>query len=108
MKRSLANIPFLNLDDFSCVITREDAIPVKPEPDGVLFAAERFGVPPEKLLVVGDYIYDVEAGHRAGSYTVFVDNLQSRVFPAPQSDYTVSDLRSLIYILHPYLNSHAG
>jgi len=108
VKRSLENMPFLRLDDFSCVITREDEIPVKPEPDGVLVAAKRFGVTPAEMLVVGDYLYDVEAGHRAGSYTVFVDNLSSRADPAPQSDFTISDLRSLICLLHPYLNPHSG
>ncbi len=104
VKRSVQNIPSLALEDFACVITREDEVAVKPEPDGVIEAAARFGVAADRVVVVGDYLYDIEAGRRAGAMTVFVDNLAHRSFPAPDADYVVADLRSLISILHPYLD----
>jgi len=102
VERSIENLPFVRLEDFSCVITRDDDIPVKPEPAGVIAAASQFGVAPNELMVVGDYLYDIEAGRNAGAVTVFVDNLPSRGFAAPDADFTIADLRSLIPILHSH------
>jgi HAD superfamily hydrolase (TIGR01509 family) len=54
---------------FSQVVTREDA-PVKPDPGGVLLIAERWELPPEQIVVIGDYLFDLQAGRRAGSRSV--------------------------------------
>lgn len=97
--RSLEQIDCCDLNDFACVITRDDNVRVKPEPDGVIEIARRIGVSPTTLLVVGDFIYDVEAGARAGARTVFLDVIPNRTFPAPEADFVISDLRSLMLVL---------
>ena len=99
--RSCSVIPKLDIGLFSCVVTRDDPIPVKPAPDGVIYAASLMRVPLGDTLVVGDYIYDIEAGQRAGARTCFIDALRSRSYAAPEADFVVSDLRSLIAIMQP-------
>ena len=47
------------------VITRDEGNP-KPDPQGLLKIAQDFKVKPSEMLFVGDYIYDLQAGLRAG------------------------------------------
>ncbi|MGL4463732.1 MAG: HAD family hydrolase [Planctomycetia bacterium] len=56
---------------FETVYAREDAKP-KPDPDGVMRIAAEWSVEPAALLVVGDYLHDVEAGGRAGAVTALI------------------------------------
>lgn len=46
-----------------------DGFPSKPEPDVVLKSLEKFGVPPEECLMIGDSAPDMAAGRRAGVKT---------------------------------------
>ena len=102
VRRSLERITCCKESDFSSLITRDDNIPVKPDPAGVIETARRLGTKPDRVLVVGDYIYDIEAGRRAGATTVFLDALPDRHFAAPASDHVIGDLRSLTSILARY------
>ena len=54
------------------ILGRDDAAP-KPAPDGVRLLLERWGVPPDRAVMVGDYRFDREAGRAAGAATVLVD-----------------------------------
>ncbi|GAA5215033.1 HAD family hydrolase [Corallincola platygyrae] len=47
------------------VITREDA-PPKPDPEALLRVARQWHLAVEKILYVGDYLYDIQAAKRAG------------------------------------------
>ena len=102
VERSLEQISCCTADMFDCLITRDDDIPVKPEPDGVIEAARRMATKPERMMVVGDYIYDIDAGIKAGALTIFLDATPDRQFAAPIADFTIGDLRSLMF--HPRLN----
>ncbi|WP_105201324.1 MULTISPECIES: HAD family hydrolase [unclassified Pseudoalteromonas] len=46
------------------VLTRDDA-PAKPNPSALLHIAERWQMPVQHLLYVGDYKYDIQAAHNA-------------------------------------------
>ncbi len=70
---SMANFPEGCLDTFRTVICRDDEYEVKPSSAGVLRAAEVFDVAPDEIVVIGDYLYDVQAGNNAGALTVFLD-----------------------------------
>jgi len=74
VETALRQFSRLSRDDFDIVITRDDPLQPKPHPEGVLKAAEAFGVPPETLLLVGDFDFDIEAGRRAGALTVLLDD----------------------------------
>ena len=74
IQRALDNFPRLTTEDFDLVLAREAQPRPKPAPDGVLLAARRLHVDPSRLLVVGDYVFDLEAGRAAGALTVLLRN----------------------------------
>jgi HAD superfamily hydrolase (TIGR01509 family) len=74
VRRALARFRDLDAGDLDVIVTRDDGIPPKPTPDGVLHAAAAMGVPPEETLVVGDYVLDMEAGRAAGALTAYLTN----------------------------------
>ncbi len=81
---------------FDVVIARDDAEP-KPSPQPVRLIAQRLGLAPDRLLVVGDYKFDIMSGQAAGSATA----LLCRADPPPdvRPDYVIRSLRELIPIL---------
>ncbi len=72
--RALENFPSIGPSDFDVIISRDDAILPKPHPDGIRLAARKMGVSAGETLVVGDFHFDIDAGLRAGSPTVFLTN----------------------------------
>ena len=55
-------------DRFPVVIGFEDVSEPKPHPEGVLKALEQLGVPPERSLMVGDSVLDIQAAKAAGCW----------------------------------------
>lgn len=56
---------------FDPVLAREDA-PYKPSPEGIWHICAAWGVAPAEVLMVGDYLYDLQAGRSAGTRTALV------------------------------------
>ncbi|HUP57909.1 MAG TPA: HAD family hydrolase [Bdellovibrionota bacterium] len=50
--------------------SKDDAESSKPDPDIVVAAMRKLGLPPESLIMLGDTPYDIEAASRAGIRTV--------------------------------------
>jgi hydrogenase expression/formation protein HypE len=88
----------ISLADFSVVLTRESAGSHKPSPDGVRKAARQFGVDLDEILVVGDYLFDVQAGMRAGAVTALLTNGGNEA-PPIRPDYVISALPEIAGIL---------
>jgi len=59
-------------EPFDVVVTGYEVIRHKPAPDIVLEAAKRLRTDPKRCVVVGDSPLDVQAGKRAGSFTLAV------------------------------------
>jgi pyrophosphatase PpaX len=57
---------------FDVIVTGYEVAKHKPAPDIVLEATRRLGVNPAECVVVGDSPFDVQAGRRAGSFTIAV------------------------------------
>lgn len=53
------------------ILGRGEAIP-KPDPDGLLHLARRWGVASSELLMVGDYLHDLQCARAAGVANVLV------------------------------------
>ena len=53
------------------VLGRDEALP-KPDADGIRKLASSWDTCPEELVVVGDYLHDLVAGHAAGAATIHV------------------------------------
>lgn len=54
------------------VLGRDEALP-KPDPDGLHRLMGLWGAAGATTVMVGDYLYDLQAGRRAGALTVHVD-----------------------------------
>jgi pyrophosphatase PpaX len=51
---------------FDAVITVEDTVKPKPDPEPVRVALERLGSAPEEAIMIGDSVFDVQCARRAG------------------------------------------
>ncbi len=82
---------------FDHAITREYPF-MKPRPEPVLHMIEKWDVAPDKTLVVGDYIHDIECGKAAGAKTCFFANPGMTSY-AEFADYSVSSFEELMKII---------
>ncbi|MBT8373654.1 MAG: HAD family hydrolase [Deltaproteobacteria bacterium] len=95
IKKSFKNFKKIKAADFDVIVTRDDPVRPKPDADGVVLAAKKMQVKVKEMLVVGDFLFDIQAGENAGSTTVFLDNGLKHDFPNPKSDFTISQLDEL-------------
>jgi len=99
IKKAFENFNKIVLSDFDVVISRDSPVRPKPDPEGIFLAAERLEIATKNIVMVGDYIFDIEAGERAGAITVFLDNRpegEKTAFPGGlKSDFTISGLEEL-------------
>ena len=73
VREALKNFDGVHLDDFDIVITRDDPAKPKPSPEGILLAARKLNVEPRHILMVGDFVFDIDAGRNAGTLTALLD-----------------------------------
>ncbi len=99
VKTALANFARVRPSDFSVIVARDHVRRPKPDPEGVRQAARRMGVPPAALLVVGDYVFDIEAGQRAGARTAFLETADTIKRPDPPADFTLRALGDVAGII---------
>jgi len=95
VERALQNFETIEISDFDLIITRDTPVKRKPNPAGVLMAAQQLKVDVDRLLMVGDFVFDVQAGRDAGSLTVFLDNGRASDSHKIASDFTISHLEEL-------------
>lgn len=75
------------------VLGRHDALP-KPDPDGIRKLSDRWGITGSEIVMVGDYLFDLQSGRAAGAATVHVD--RTRGFHWPEfTDVAVRTLEEL-------------
>lgn len=67
----------------------------KPHPHGILMAADRLGVEPERCLYVGDQLFDVQAAQAAGMPCCIVRGSFTPDTALQQADIVVESLREL-------------
>ena len=60
--QALQNFHPLGPADFDILVTRDDPVSPKPSGAGLLWGARRLHVRPQETLMVGDFIYDCQAG----------------------------------------------
>ena len=108
IKRSFHNFKKIKFSDFDVIITRDDPVKPKPYADGVILAANKLKVDAKELVIVGDFIFDIQAGKNAGSITVFLNNGLKHDFSDPDSDYTISQLGELKKVIRPGLPFSSG
>ena len=93
--RAFQNFCEIDQTWFHVIISRDSAVPPKPAPDGVLLAARAMCVDAARMLMVGDYVLDVQAGEAAGAITVFLEDHWSLEEFGVTADFVIRDLREL-------------
>ena len=74
VRRALSRFRDLDADDFDVIVTRDDEIPPKPAPDGVLHAARRWACRPRRRSWSATTSSTCEAGRAAGAVTAYLTN----------------------------------
>lgn len=99
IREAMKNFRGVSAGDFAAVISRESPYRPKPHPDGILAAARELGAEPGEILVVGDFVFDVEAGAAAGAVTALITNggEPGKIGVAP--DYVIASLREIAAII---------
>lgn len=108
IKRALENFSNISASDFDLIVTRDDPVRPKPSGEGILYAARKLKLRLGELVVVGDYVFDIEAGQDAGVATILLDR---GAIPDPTSlnaDFVVQSLQALRGVLRMGLPLEAG
>jgi HAD superfamily hydrolase (TIGR01549 family) len=108
IERALDNFSHIESSDFDLIVSRDDRMEPKPHPAGILYAAEYFRVSPANLLMVGDYVFDIDAGNRAQTPTVLITNGKKMPGFSCHPDVTVADLNELKEFIRLHLPLPAG
>lgn len=79
------------------VLGRHDAQP-KPDPHGLAILSTRWGATGRSMVMVGDYLFDLQSGRASGAATVHVDRSGSFRWPE-LTDIAVESLDELAELL---------
>jgi len=64
--RAASELVLRGFQEYDLLLTRDDVPRVKPDPDHVLRSLAPFGARAERAVLVGDHVYDMQAGRAAG------------------------------------------
>jgi HAD superfamily hydrolase (TIGR01509 family) len=84
------NIPF--------AFTRETG-PMKPDPSAVIQITKTLRISAENSLVVGDYLFDIQAGREAGAKTALLVHNDNLPDYANLADYIIHNLLEIVDII---------
>ncbi|OQA01496.1 MAG: Pyrophosphatase PpaX [Planctomycetes bacterium ADurb.Bin412] len=89
---------------FDGIVTREDG-PYKPDPFPVACACQQMRVRAEAAVVVGDYVFDLMSGRRAGARTVLLGTHKSYQKFTDHADFVILNLAELPGVIENLENS---
>lgn len=78
---------------FDAVVTREFPV-MKPHPDTVRHILQQWAMPADRVLMVGDYVHDLECGRAAGTATCFFHNPGHTDYSS-EADFVVRSMAEL-------------
>lgn len=93
---SLETLEAAGISDFfshNDIVCREKTIP-KPNPDGILYLMKQWNAFPEETIMVGDYLFDLEAGKKANVETIYIDPSGSFPF-LKEANYHITKLEDI-------------
>ncbi|KAK9456490.1 HAD-like domain-containing protein [Dipodascopsis uninucleata] len=84
---------------FHPIVTREFK-PPKPSPAGILHIAKHWNIDPKNMIMVGDSVDDMLAGHHAGCATILLESdVNGHLKEAPETDAVVPRLDYIINLI---------
>lgn len=84
-------LPFFNLDH---IITRDSAAP-KPDPEGLLRLKSTWRCSSDEMIMIGDYIYDLQVGKAANTETIYIDPSGEFIY-REQATYCVQQMDHIL------------
>lgn len=96
---TLETLRAANLKKFfhdSYIVSRDHATP-KPSPEGIHILLDKWKASPNDAVMVGDYIFDLEAGKNAGLQTIYVDPKGEFIF-RDHADFCIKELDEILEI----------
>jgi len=99
MERLLGCLPALG-DLIDGLVTDEDVVRSKPDPEPYLTAARLLGVDPARCVVVEDSLNGLRSGRAAGAYVVGIATTNSRDAIAPLSDIVLDTAADICTVLN--------
>lgn len=91
--------------EYDELVTATDVAGGRPEPDMILFAAEKFGVNPSAVIKVGDSVIDIEEGKNAGcalSIGITTGAHTVQQLQSANPDHIIDNLLDLLPIIDRY------
>ena len=95
VERALQNFEAIDISCFDVIVSRETPVRLKPSGDGIILAAETLKVDVKQILMVGDFVFDIQAGQTAGCMTAFLDYGTVSGTRKVESDFIVSSLEEI-------------
>ena len=93
-QQTLAQVKLASFFAHQDIIGRDRAR-AKPSPAGIKCLLERWRGRPDQSVMVGDWVFDAQAGRSAGAATVLLDPV-GRTSWRPFADLVIRDLRELL------------
>lgn len=84
--------------EFDMIMGR-DCGPVKPDAFGVLKLAREFGVSPQQVLVVGDYLHDLQAATAAGAHPVLIKTHKNYTEFLDYAEFEINSIGDVIAVI---------
>jgi beta-phosphoglucomutase-like phosphatase (HAD superfamily) len=82
-------------DAFDVIVSGDDVVRGKPEPEIYLLAAERLGVAAERCVAIEDSPHGVQSAHRAGMFVLGVRTPVTAHLPLDGAHRVVDSLADL-------------
>lgn len=101
---ALSHFEGLKVADFDLIISRDDPVKPKPSGQGILLAAQKLQIAPGQILMVGDFVFDIQAGIDAGALTALLNNGHEATPVPPGCDFKISrldDIKSILQLGRP-------
>lgn len=108
IQRALQNFYDIDLSYFDVIISRDTPVQIKPSGDGILLAAKTLNVDVDQLIMVGDYVFDIQAGRQAGCITAFLDYGTASSVSKVESDFNIKNLGEIKDIVRMGLPLSSG
>ncbi|KEK24584.1 HAD family hydrolase [Bacillus gaemokensis] len=92
---------------FDCMITGDDVINPKPDPEGISHILKALNITKEQALFIGDSDADILAGKQAGVLTIGVQWLRNYQSPdfSIQPDYLIKSITDFVSLLDTELTT---
>lgn len=107
VKTAMKNFSDISFEDFDIIITRDNNLKTKPHPEGIIYACEKMQVNPRNVFVVGDYIFDIDAGNAAGCGTIYLTNGRDKI-DGVTCDFLSENIQEVKRILFSFIPLPAG